>query len=229
MKMRIIALVMAAMLLLTGVGALAERTITVQGIGTVKVDADRVEINLGVRDVAADVVEAQNTINAQIDKVVEAIRAMGDSVVSVTTSGIGIYPNYDYSDGEAIIGYTAYNSVIVTLSDVNAAGACIDKAFAAGANSLDYVTFSAANTAEASDKALALAMESAEHKAQVLAEAAGMKLGGILEIRDSSDSGYYANESFARTSEDDAGAGTQVLASQQQVSASISVTYALGD
>ena len=29
----------------------------------------------------------------------------------------------------------------------------------------------------------------------LIKEAAGMKLGGILEIRDSSDSGYYANES----------------------------------
>lgn len=230
MKTKIIALIVAALMLLVGAGALAERTITVQGVGTVKVDADRVEINLGVRDVAGDVVAAQSSINAKIDKVIEAIRGMGDCVVSLSTNGIGIYPNYSYDDGESIVGYTAYNSIIVMLSDVDAAGKCIDTAFAAGANSLDYVSFSAANTAEASDKALTLAVESAAHKAQVLAESTGLKLGDILEIRDGNDTGYYANESYARTEEyageaDD----TQVLASQQQVTANITVTYALAD
>lgn len=228
MKTKIMALILAATLLLMGVGALAERTITVQGCGVVKVDADRVDISLGAREVAQDVRAAQSAINAKIDAVIQAVRGMGDCVAAVSTSGIGIYPNYSYDDGEAIVGYTAYNSIVVTLTDVDAAGACIDTAFAAGANSLDYVSFTAANTAEAADKALALAFESAAHKAQVIAEASGLKLGEILEIRDNVDNGYVGYESYARA-EDDAGAGTQVLASQQTVNANIAVTYAIAE
>lgn len=229
MKMRLVSLILVALLMMAGASALAERTITVQGVGTVKVDADRVEINLGVRDVAEDVVAVQSSINAKMDTVIEAIRGMGDCVVSVSTNGIGIYPNYNYDDGERIVGYTAYNGIVVTLSDVDAAGACIDAAFAAGANSLDYVSFSAADTAQAADKALALAVESAKAKAQVLAEAAGVGLGGILEIREGYDMGYDSNAAYAKVTEEDAGMGTQVLPSRQSVSANAVVTFAIED
>ena len=63
----------------------------------------------------------------------------------------------------------------------------------------------------------------------MLAEAAGVKLGDILDIRDSNDTGYYANESFALTEEDAGGKDTKVLASQQSVNAVITITYALSD
>ena len=110
------------------------------------------------------------------------------------------------------------------------AGAYIDAAFAAGANSLDYVDFSAKDTQEAANQALALAVESARERAKVLAEAAGLDLGGILEIRDGSDSGYDYGAAYARNaSEEDVGGGTEVLASKQSVSASVIITFALGE
>ncbi|MBR1820006.1 MAG: SIMPL domain-containing protein [Clostridia bacterium] len=215
---------------LTGAVAPAERTLTVQGVGVVKVNADRATINLGVREVAPDVMTAQSTVNEKLDAVIVALKAAGAAESAISTDGIGIYPNYDYSEDERIVGYTAYNSISVTLTDVENVGSYIDAAFAAGANSLDYVQFSAADTGDAADQALALAVESARRKAQVLAEAAGVELGEILELRDSADSGYDANMFYAKSeAAADMGAGTQVLASQQQVSASVYITFAIGD
>ena len=227
---RIIALAMAAMLLLAGT-ALAEGTMTVQGTGTVKVDADRVNISLGVREVAPDVAKAQGSVNEKIAAVIEAMKGMGVDANAICTSGLGVYPNYDYSsDGSEIInGYTAYNTILVTLSDVNDSGAYIDAAFAAGANSLDYVEFTAADTAEAAEKALSLAVENAKEKAGVLAGAAGVKLGGIVEVREDGTNGYEANGFFAKSEEADMGSGTEVLASKQSVTATVSVTFAIGE
>lgn len=224
---KLIAMILA--LMLVGSFALAEHTLTVRGVGTVKMDADRVGISLGVREVDTDVQSAQSKVNEKIDKIIEALQGMGDIVDSTSTNSIGIYPNYSYTeDGlEAISSYTAYNSLYVTLKDADSAGACIDKAFAAGANTLDYVDFSAVGTEKASDKALALAVESARHKAEVLAGASGVRLGEILEIRDEADMGYDVNVPYARAAAEETDAGTGVLASQQTISATVLITYAI--
>jgi len=223
-------IMVVAVLLLTGTGALAQATLTVQGVGVVRVDADSVSISIGVREVADDVMTAQGAVNERISEVIAALKEMGVPADAISTNGIGIYPNYSYDEVETITGYTAYNNIIFTVSDVANAGAYIDAAFAAGANSLDYVDFSAKDTQEAANQALALAVESARERAKVLAEAAGLDLGGILEIRDGSDSGYDYGAAYARNaSEEDVGGGTEVLASKQSVSASVIITFALGE
>lgn len=228
MKMRFVSLIVAAMLMIVGTGAFAERTITVQGVGSVKVDADHVGVSMGVREVAQDVMDAQNAVNAKIDAVVEALREMGDVVENVSTNGISLYPNYNYNeDVEQIIGYTAYNSVYVTLTDASTVGQCIDAAFEAGVNSLDYVDFTAVDTSEASDKALTLAVESASHKAQVLADAAGVQLGEILRMDDGYNMSYDYNAAYAKTEEDAGGMGTQVLPARQMVTANVVITFAI--
>ena len=229
-KNRIVAAVMAILMLLAGTVALAQGSLTVQGIGSVKVESDRAGISLGVREVDEEVLKAQNKVNEKIAAIIEALKAKGVSGEDISTNGIGIYPNYNYDEGETIVGYTAYNTLYLTVKDVNNTGAYVDAAFAAGANSLDYVEFSAADTEAAAAKALTLAVESAREKAQVLADAAGVKLGGILEIRDSADTGFEGSGIYAKNAvAEEAAAGTSVLASKQTVSATVSITFALED
>ena len=229
MKMKRIAAVVLAALMMLGATALAQGTITVQGYGSVKVDSDQAGINLGVREVADEIMTAQTRVNEKISAIVEALKAMGVEEDAISTNGLGIYPNYNYDEGETISGYTAYNNIYVTVSDVNNTGAYIDAAFAAGANNLDYVDFSATDTEAAAAQALTLAVSSAKDKAQVIADAAGVKLGSILEIRDSADTGYDGQTLFARNTAEGTGAGTAVMASKQTVSAIVSITFALED
>ncbi len=225
-KNRIVAL-FVVMLLLVGTAALAQSTITVQGIGSVSVDSDRAGISLGVREASAEVMTAQSMVNERISAIVEALKAMGLSDEAISTNGIGIYPNYNYDDGETIIGYTAYNNIYLTVTDVNNTGAYIDAAFAAGANSLDYVEFSAKQTEEADAKALALAVESAREKAQIIADAAGVKLGDILEIHEDANMSFGGNGIYVRNApEADAGSGTDVMASKQTITAAVNITFA---
>jgi hypothetical protein len=222
-----IALAVALLMLLAGTVALAENTITVEGIGSVRVDSDRAGISLGVREASEEVMTAQSMVNERISAIVEVLKGMGLTEDAINTNGIGIYPNYNYEDGETIIGSTAYTNIYLPVKDVNNTGAYIDAAFAAGANSLDYVEFSATQTEEADAKALALAVESAREKAQIIADAAGVKLGKILEIRDNPDTSYGGNGIYVKNAvEADAGSGTDVMASKQTVTASVSITFA---
>ena len=225
-KNRIVAL-LVVMLLLFGTAALAQNTITVQGVGSVKVDSDRAGISLGVRESSEEVMTAQTLVNERIGAIVEVLKGMGLSEDDISTNGIGIYPNYNYDDGETIIGYTAYNNIYLTVTDVNNTGAYIDAAFAAGANSLDYVEFSATQTQEADAKALTLAVESAREKAQIIADAAGVKLGDIVEIHDNADSSFGGNGIYVKNAvEADTGAGTDVMASKQTITATVNITFA---
>ncbi len=232
MKMtRIVAIILAVLMLLTASMALAESTMTVQGVGTVKVKSDRAGISLGVRETDRELMAAQTRVNEKIADIIKALKAMGVAEEAITTNGISIYPNYNYDVEETISGYTASNTLYVLVADVDNTGAYIDAAFAAGANSLDYVEFSAVETDDAAARALQLAVDSARAKAQVLADAAGMKLGGVLEIRDDGSSGYVSGDFYAKTNaaEADAGAGTGVMAGMQTVYASVSITFALED
>ena len=72
---KILVCVLALMLLAST--ALAEATLTVNGNGSVLVDADRVTINVGVRELAEDVKSAQSAVNARLDAVIAALTGMG--------------------------------------------------------------------------------------------------------------------------------------------------------
>ena len=228
---KLFAILVAMAMLLAAPAALAQSTITVQGVGSVMVKSDRAGICLGVRETDKELMAAQNRVNEKIAAIIEALKAMDVAEEAISTNGIGIYPNYNYDENDSISGYTASNTLYVTVADVANTGAYIDAAFAAGANSLDYVEFSAVETEEAAARALQLAVDSAKAKAQVLADAAGLKLGEILEIRDNADSGFVRGDFYAKTSaaEGDAGAGTGVLAGMQNVTATVNITFALED
>ena len=228
---KVLAILVAMAMLLAAPAAMAQSTITVQGLGSVMVKSDRAGICLGVRETDKELMAAQNRVNEKIAAIIEALKAMDVAEEAISTNGIGIYPNYNYDENDSISGYTASNTLYVTVADVANTGAYIDAAFAAGANSLDYVEFSAVETEEAAARALQLAVESAKAKAQVLADAAGLKLGEILEIRDNADSGFVNGNYYAKatTEEADAGAGTGVLAGMQNVSATVNITFALED
>ena len=223
---KIFVCVLALMLLAST--ALAESTLTVNGNGSVLVDADRVTINVGVRELAEDVKSAQSAVNARLDAVIAALTGMGIELKDIHTDAISIYPEYDYSsydDGERIVGYSAYNMISATTADTANAGAYIDAAFDAGANQLNGVEFFAYDTTEARHQALTLAVQNAAEKAQVLAEAAGQKLGAVLAINEG-DNYYDAPVALARGAKTE-DAGTQVYANQLSVSASVSVQYAI--
>ena len=227
MKRKAFAWILVAVMALACVGAVAEgRTLTVQGAGVVDATADLATISIGVQQVGADVSAAQTDVNGKIEAIISALVEKGLDRGNISTGSIGLYANYDYSsDAESISGYTVYNSLFVSTTDIDGVGGYIDAAFAAGANNLDYVDFSVTNTSEPGAKALELAVANAQEKAQVIADAAGLKLGDILEINESPSDAYSMPMMYAK--EEDAGAGTQVIPSKKQINASVTVTFEL--
>lgn len=211
----------------------SDSQLTVTGESTVALPADMAIVTLGVRETATDVREAQSAVNANISAVRAALVELGLENADISTDSLFIYANYDYSDSSEghITSYEASNTLRVVVRDVNSAGAVIDAAFAAGANALNSINFCASDDSAARDQAYQQAVASAMHKAQVIAEAAGMTLGSIAEISEGQSYSYYDAGNYARATEavmdSAAGAPTDIQASGVMVSANVTITYNL--
>ncbi len=187
------ALALALAFTLPGLPALADTTpatptLTASGEGTAHVTPDIAIVTLGVTtrgDTAAKAL-AQNSTD--LTAAITAIEAAGVMEKDIGTSGLNIYPVYaQNSDGSQtqppkIVGYEVSNQVTVTIRDISKAGDLLDKVVAAGANQVNGISFDISDSKAPSDAALKEAIADAKHKAEVMADAAGVKLVRILSV-----------------------------------------------
>ena len=211
------------------VPALAEdREIRVSGNATVTLAADTASLQIGVNTRKDTVQEAQVENTELINAVIAAIRQLGIGEKDIVTSQFNVHSGYDYSyDTAGKEVRTAYyqvdNMLSVTIRDLSQIGAVLDAAMAAGANTTYGISFSSTQENEAYQKALARAVEDAAKKAQVLAAAAGKKLGDLI-LMDASQGSYYygiSNVYDAKSAE----AGATILAGDVSVNASVVLEY----
>ena len=230
---KLIALFVALVMVLFSVAALAETKITVNGTGEVRVSADTAIISLGVNARDKDVLKAQQRVNETIAAIRTALIEQGVKEENINTDFINIYPLYDYSnDQEQLAAYNASSTLAIKVTDMESVGTLIDVCFAAGANTLNGISFSASDTEEAKTEAMKKAVTDAKKKAEILAEASGLKIIGIEII---SEGGVYSYQNnvgnvYAKGVDDiveetEADAGTVVQSAKLIVSASVSITF----
>ena len=227
---KLFVLFIALVMLLTAAAAQAESKISVSGTGEIRVSADTAVISLGVSARDKDVLKAQQKVNESIAAIRAALTEQGISEENINTEFINIYVTYDYRDDqEEVEAYNASSTLAIKVTEMDKVGALIDAAFSAGANTLNGISFSASDTSEAKSEALREAVADAKNKADVLAEASGLKITGIESLSEDGVFSYennvgnvYAKMAVAEAAD----AGTVVQAAKLIVSASVSITYA---
>ena len=188
---KLFALFIALMLMLAAVPAMAETKITVKGDGETRVSADTAVISLGVNARDKDVLKAQQKVNESIAAIRSALTGQGVEEENINTEFINIHAVYDYQNNqEKLAAYNASSTLAIKVTDMESVGALIDAAFAAGANTLNGISFSASDMEEAKKESLKKAVEEAKKKAEVLAQAAGLKITGIEIIAEDSVYSY---------------------------------------
>jgi uncharacterized protein YggE len=85
------------------------------------------------------------------------------------------------------ITYIVDNSVLVTVRDLSQIGELLDAVVEAGANSVSGIRFDVDDKTAALSEARKAAVQSAQAKAQELAEAAGVTLGPVQTINEYSN------------------------------------------
>lgn len=158
------------------------RSVSVSGTAVVNVTPDRALIQLGVQSNGRtpQLTEAANSVT--IFRVIKAIKRAGVDEKDIVTDRYVIHPIYRSYDSLTIEGYRIYNTVAITLRDVDLVNEVIINALGAGANQVVNVEFYLSDLRKYRDQARELAMIAAGEKASDLAEAAGAKAGCVLSI-----------------------------------------------
>lgn len=224
--------IVLAMLMLIGASALAEKTLNVTGSGTVYLDADIAYASLGVSYTGADLSVIQQQANETIEAVCQAMEEAGLDAKNISTDNINIYPMYDYSKNESkLTGYRIDERLSIHTEDIDALGAYIDAAFAAGANTFDSITFSVKDDSQAKKDALKKAVQDAREKAEVIAEASGEEIDSVITISENAQYSYYNRDTKAYTADiapmAAEGSATTVRVAQINVSADVQISYRL--
>ena len=192
-------------------------TVTVSGTGVASAVPDRAEISAGVETRAAGARAALQANAAAMEKVLAALRARGGR--DVTTQTVSLTTAFD-EQGRAN-GFVASNVASAETTLANA-GALIDAAVAAGANTIYGPMLSRSDADALYRDALAKAVADARQRAAILAKAAGRELGRVTAVSEAGSMPIpLAKEAAARD------ASTPVVSGPQDTTASVSVTYEL--
>ncbi|MDW6023054.1 SIMPL domain-containing protein [Mesorhizobium sp. BAC0120] len=193
MTKKLLAAALAAAIALPAVAHAAEpppRRIVVMGEGEATVKPDIALLSLSVMREAATAREALDANNKAMADVIAAMKGSGVADRDLQTAGVQINPRYDFqnkpdgSQESKLVAYQVTNSLSVRVRDLSKTGEILDKSVSLGVNQGGGVTFTnddpSATLKEARKKAVADAID----RAKTLTEAAGVKLGQVMEISD---------------------------------------------
>lgn len=189
-----IAPVATAVLLALAVPAAAQDnppTLSASGEGVENAAPDMAVVTLGVLSQAPTAREALDGNNADMDKVIQAVRGQAIADKDISTTGFSINPVYSRPPqpraGEEpaepkIVAYQVSNQIRIVVRDIDKTGAVVDSAVTAGANQAGSINFDIDDRQGLADKAIAAAIADARRKAELMAEAAGVRLVRVLNI-----------------------------------------------
>ncbi|MEI4486706.1 SIMPL domain-containing protein [Frigidibacter sp. MR17.14] len=193
----------AALLALALAGpALAEEHITVTGEGSVAARPDMATITLGVVSEGATAAEAMAANSDAVAKVMAALSGAGIAEADLQTSSLNVNPVYEDrtpqvpDDAPTLRAFQAQNMLTVRVRALDSLGAVLDGAVSAGSNQIYGLGFGLAETQPKLDEARRAAVADARRKAELYAEAAGVKITGVESI---AEDGGYARPMEMRT------------------------------
>ena len=175
-----------------------ETTLSISAQATVKREPDIAYITAGVqaeRDTASEAMSAQAEA---MTGVFDALETAGVAEKDMQTSNFSLWPRYTYietkqKDGSSrgeqkLIGYTASNQLTVKVRDLDNLGATMDSLVKAGGNTFNGLNFALDDDTEVMQEARRKAMADARARADLYAEAAGLRVLRIVTI---SEGGSY--------------------------------------
>ena len=191
-------------------------TVTTTGHGVVTAVPDQATVIAGVHTQAASASGALDQNSRLMSKVVGALKTAGGD--ELQTQQVSLSPQLN-EQGQ-VTAYTAENTVSAT-SKIAEAGALIDAAVAAGANTVSGPSLDVAGRDALYRSALKKAVEDARAKAQALAEAGGFGVGQVSAVTEQAAGGPVPmlDAAVAKSS------ATPIEAGTQDVAADVTVTF----
>ena len=173
----------------TAPAATAEQgTLRMVGSGEATVVPDQLTFALSVTDKQTDLDQALAKASATMNRVLGALRKHGVRTADVQTTGLQMYPEYDYPNyGPPVLtGYRVTQKARVTVRDLTQGGRAVSTAVDTGGNGVraSDIRLGVSDPAAALDRARDAAVEDATARAERYAAATGMELGDVLALRE---------------------------------------------
>lgn len=164
---------------------------TVSATGEADTTAQNASFTVGVTETADTAEAAQNQVNTTMSQILTEIKSLGVQDTDIKTETVQVNPNYNFTTGsQSIDGYTATQNIQVK-APIDIANLALDAAVSQGANVVTGVSFELddADMAEMEAKAREDGINKAKEKAQSIANAAGIKLGKIVNVMEFNEGG----------------------------------------
>jgi hypothetical protein len=190
---------------------------------------DAAEIVAGVVSEAPTAAAAVGANGAAMRQVLAALEELGVASKDVQTAQLELAPVHEPYDERTrraphIVGYRVSNRARVVVRDVEKLGAVLDRVVEAGANDLGGIAFTVAEPEPLLDQARQRAVADARRKAELYAEAAGVRLGRLLRVE---ESGQVIPLPMPRYGRMEAAADVPVSPGEVEWTASVGLVYAL--
>lgn len=210
-------------------------TITVSGTGEVMAKPDQAVLRLGATAQADTAEEAQEEVNEIVARAIEDIRELDISEDNIQTARIMLSPVYagdpprgpQEAQEPRIAAYRASNTLEIRLDDLSQIGPVIDAGVKAGANEIENVSFRLKDDVQARSQALRRAVGDARAKADAIAEAMGVGLGRVTEVRESGVSSIPPQYDIGQFSAARMETGTPVQPGEMSVQASVVMSFGI--
>ncbi len=165
--------------------------LTLSAEGSVTAAPDMAIVNLGVMTEGQTAEAAMRANATRMNGLTQVLRRAGIAERDIQTSGLSVNPVYVYVENSQprISGYQANNQVTVRVRALDSLGRVLDQAIAAGGNTLNGVSFGLQEPDVALNGARQDAVREALARAQLYADAAGLRVHRIISI---SEGGGYA-------------------------------------
>lgn len=161
------------------------RYFTISGTAEVRVKPDRVTMLVGIAERSADLSASKNKMGEVIKSIIAYSKKKGIEEKNIQTSHIEINPNYSYDNDDYTLRLTYYdvNQLLsIILNDVNLYNQFIYDLLDMGVNTVRDIQFTSSEMRKYRDQTRLQAIQAAKEKAQLLADATGIKLGPIVNV-----------------------------------------------
>jgi uncharacterized protein YggE len=203
-------------------------TITVVGEGREPATPDQASLNLGVSVTRSNVRQAISASATEMNKLIDALKGQGVQDADMQTTVVSVNAVTASYCSTCITGYSATNSLSVTIHHLVNVGSVIASAVDAVGNELQLngVNVTLSNDSGQLKAARALAMQSAGARAEEWAALAKRHVGKILSV--SELVGTQAPQ-FQCNGGCGGGGGVPIQAGQTTVDVTVTVVYQLND
>jgi len=156
-------------------------TITVTGEGLATAPPDMAVVTVGVVSQAPRAADALAQNSRAMSGAIAAAKEAGIEARDIETSQISLRPQYSYPgqgsrEAPKLVAYEASNNVSIRVRAFDKLGGLLDRLVTSGANQIRGVELTLAEPGPLRDEARAAAMKDALRKAEILADAAGVRI-----------------------------------------------------